>query len=174
MNTFNDEIIKYENNKKIKKSYLKQKMDNKNLINNQNYIISSKMKKNISKKLLKLFSFWYIEEKKRLADSWIIYKVEVPLFSAKIIFFLVFMLFFLLLWYLLLTEYSDWVLFGFLFILLWWFLVFILPSFQRQFKVKVLFDKDKYLYYFYKEKYRNKKIRKEYFNWFIKISYDKK
>jgi hypothetical protein len=57
MDNIYDKIIKYENNKRIKKKYLKQEMDNKNLINNQNYIISSKKKKNISKKLLKLFSF---------------------------------------------------------------------------------------------------------------------
>ena len=141
------EIMKYQENKK---SYLKQEMNNLNLNNNQNYIIDSSRKNSISKKLLKLYTFWFLEgNDKRLPDSWIIYKVEVPLFSAKIVFFLVFILFFSLLLYLLITEYSDWALFWFLFILLWWFLLFILPLFQKRLEVKVIYDKDRYLYYFY-------------------------
>lgn len=148
INEFN--TISSNNNEDISKRDLKKKMSNKNLLNNQNYIIDSKKIKTISKKIYKLYYYWFIEEWKRISSFWIIKKINVPFFTNYILFFWVFLFFVILLWYLLITEFTTGIFFSFLFILFWWFLMFIIPILSKKMNIKIIFDKDKYLYYFHK------------------------
>ncbi len=169
---------------------VKKLLKNKNFRNNQNYIF----KKGLKVKLV--WSLWHTIvnwNKKRVIwwnkNFWFVYLKDLNFFkSSKWQFMIIFLFFLFFLWYQFFLNPDVWLLFALCFICLWWYLIFGLKYFLV-WKYIVGQDRDKLVYsvknkgvkilrnkninkdkkYWYSEK-----INKEYFNWFIKVSYDKK